>query len=66
MTTFLWHDYETFGLSPSQDRPAQFAAIRTDDNLNIVENRFACIANRRWIPCPASEYQHNQVFASVL
>lgn len=33
-TTFLWHDYETFGLSPSKDRPAQFAAIRTDDNLN--------------------------------
>ena len=52
MTTFLWHDYETFGLNPSQDRPAQFAAIRTDDNLNIVENRFACIASRQWIPCP--------------
>ena len=37
MTTFLWHDYETFGLSPSLDRPAQFAAIRTDDNLNRIE-----------------------------
>lgn len=38
MTTFLWHDYETFGLSPSKDRPAQFAAIRTDENLNPIEN----------------------------
>ena len=27
---FLFHDYETFGTSPSLDRPAQFAAIRTD------------------------------------
>ena len=37
MSTFLWHDYETFGLSPSMDRPAQFAAIRTDERLNICE-----------------------------
>ena len=32
--TFLWHDYETFGAVPRRDRPAQFAAIRTDANLN--------------------------------
>lgn len=36
MTTFLWHDYETFGLSPSMDRPAQFAAIRTDERLEKI------------------------------
>ena len=30
MTSFLWHDYETFGVNPRYDRPAQFAAIRTD------------------------------------
>jgi len=34
--TFLWHDYETFGVSPRRDRPAQFAAIRTDAELNPV------------------------------
>jgi exodeoxyribonuclease-1 len=34
--TFLWHDYETFGAQPRRDRPAQFAAIRTDANLNEV------------------------------
>ncbi len=28
--TFLWHDYETFGAYPQLDRPAQFAAIRTN------------------------------------
>ncbi|WP_413861494.1 exonuclease domain-containing protein [Candidatus Aalborgicola defluviihabitans] len=30
----LWHDYETFGATPRRDRPAQFAAIRTDAELN--------------------------------
>ena len=34
--TFLWHDYETFGVLPRRDRPAQFAAIRTDEELNQV------------------------------
>lgn len=34
--TFLWHDYETFGPNPRRDRPAQFAAIRTDAALNII------------------------------
>ena len=32
--TFLWHDYETFGANTRRDRPAQFAAIRTDAALN--------------------------------
>ncbi len=34
--TFLWHDYETFGLQVRRDRPAQFAAIRTDAELNEI------------------------------
>ncbi|MBS7349375.1 MAG: exodeoxyribonuclease I [Comamonas sp.] len=34
--TFLWHDYETFGANPRQDRPAQFAAIRTDMQLRQI------------------------------
>jgi len=32
--TFLWHDYETFGANTRSTRPAQFAAIRTDADLN--------------------------------
>jgi len=31
--SFLWHDYETFGADPRRDRPAQFAALRTDADL---------------------------------
>lgn len=34
--TFLWHDYETFGAQPMFDRPAQFAALRTDGDFNPV------------------------------
>jgi exodeoxyribonuclease-1 len=34
--TFLWHDYETFGANTRRDRPAQFAAIRTDAELSQI------------------------------
>lgn len=34
--TLYWHDYETWGEVPAQDRPSQFAGVRTDENLNIV------------------------------
>ncbi|MGD8346058.1 MAG: exodeoxyribonuclease I [Lysobacterales bacterium] len=40
--TFLWHDYETFGADPMIDRPAQFAALRTDANLEPVEEPVVC------------------------
>lgn len=35
--SFLFYDYETFGKSPVIDRPAQFAAIRTDEDFNILD-----------------------------
>jgi exodeoxyribonuclease I len=34
--TFFWHDYETFGALPRRDRPAQFAGMRTDADLNPI------------------------------
>lgn len=36
MSTFYWHDYETFGADPSWDRPVQFAGLRTDAELNVI------------------------------
>ena len=36
-TSFFWHDYETFGRVPRRDRPAQFAGIRTDAELNEID-----------------------------
>jgi exodeoxyribonuclease-1 len=35
-TSFFWHDYETWGTDPRRDRPAQFAGLRTDEELNPV------------------------------
>ncbi|HEX5354496.1 MAG TPA: exodeoxyribonuclease I [Rhodanobacteraceae bacterium] len=34
--TLLWYDYETTGTDPARDRPAQFAAIRTDLELRTA------------------------------
>jgi len=34
--TLYWHDYETFGIDPRRDRPAQFAGLRTDTDFNII------------------------------
>jgi exodeoxyribonuclease-1 len=36
--SLYWHDYETFGTDPGRDRPAQFAGIRTDEELNIISD----------------------------
>ncbi len=35
--SLYWHDYETFGINPKTDRIAQFAGVRTDLNLNIID-----------------------------
>jgi exodeoxyribonuclease-1 len=34
--TLYWHDYESWGADPRRDRPAQFAGLRTDADLNPV------------------------------
>ena len=39
--SFLFHDYESFGANPRFDRPAQFAAIRTDADLNEIDEPIA-------------------------
>lgn len=54
--TFLWHDYETFGANPRYDRPAQFAAIRTDMDLNEVGESIMryCQPAPDYLPSPES------------
>lgn len=34
--TFYWYDLETFGKDPKTSRIAQFAGLRTDENLNPI------------------------------
>lgn len=36
--SIYWHDYETFGSDPRQDRACQFAGVRTDEDLNIIDD----------------------------
>ncbi len=50
MHTFLWHDYETFGKNTRSARPAQFAAIRTDENLNEISEPM------EWFCQPAPDF----------
>ncbi|MBV8467606.1 MAG: exodeoxyribonuclease I [Burkholderiales bacterium] len=54
--TFLWHDYETFGANPRRDRPAQFAGVRTDLDLNIVGEPVSlyCKPTDDFLPDPES------------
>ncbi|MEH3086442.1 MAG: exodeoxyribonuclease I [Xylophilus ampelinus] len=56
MHTFLWHDYETFGTDPRRDRPAQFAAIRTDAELNEIGEPLMlyCRPANDYLPDPRS------------
>ena len=35
--SILWYDYETFGIDPAWHRPAQVGMIRTDLNLQIID-----------------------------
>jgi len=52
--TFYWHDYETFGVDPRADRPAQFAGLRTDTELVPVEEPLEvwCRLSPDYLPHP--------------
>ena len=52
--TILWHDYETWGADTRRDRPAQFAAIRTDLDLNIIGEpiELYCELANDYLPAP--------------
>ncbi|MDN3921820.1 exodeoxyribonuclease I [Roseateles violae] len=54
--SFFWHDYETFGRVPRRDRPAQFAGIRTDAELNEIDEPLMlyCRPSPDFLPDPES------------
>lgn len=53
MQTIFWHDYETFGADPRRDRPSQFAGVRTDLDLNLIESPITLYAK------PSEDYLPN-------
>jgi len=52
--SIFWYDFETFGANPVWDRPSQFAGIRTDLDLNIIEEpeNFYCRQADDYLPHP--------------
>jgi exodeoxyribonuclease I len=54
MESLFWHDYETFGSDARCDRPCQFAGIRTDLELNIIDEpiEFFCQPAPDFLPDP--------------
>lgn len=54
MNSIYWYDYETFGTDPRRDRIAQFAGIRTDEELNIIDEPLTiyCKQSADFLPDP--------------
>lgn len=52
--TFFIYDYESFGIDPASDRPAQFAGIRTNSDFNIIGEpvMFYCKQTHDYLPSP--------------
>ena len=52
--SFFMYDYESFGISPANDRPAQFAGIRTDADFNIIGEpvMLYCKQTNDYLPTP--------------
>lgn len=53
--TLFWHDYETFGIDPQLSNVAQFAGIRTDLDLNILEEKIDIICRPTLDRLPSPE-----------
>jgi exodeoxyribonuclease-1 len=54
--SIYWYDLETFGIDPKYFRIAQFAGIRTDLNLNVVDDPLVmyCQPSDDFLPDPTS------------
>ncbi|OZN48690.1 exodeoxyribonuclease I [Gallibacterium anatis] len=54
--SFFIYDYESFGVDPARDRPAQFAGIRTDKDFNIIGEPLVlyCKQTNDYLPHPAA------------
>lgn len=52
--TFFIYDYESFGINPATDRPAQFAGIRTDADFNVIGEpvMLYCKQTNDYLPSP--------------
>ena len=56
MTSIFWYDYETTGINPRCDRPLQMAGLRTDFDLNEIDEpvNLYCQPSVDILPHPAA------------
>ncbi len=56
MTSIFWYDYETTGINPRCDRPLQVAGLRTDFDLNVIDEpvNLYCQPSDDILPHPAA------------
>ncbi|NWB94758.1 exodeoxyribonuclease I [Pseudomonas gingeri] len=56
MTSIFWYDYETTGINPRNDRALQVAGIRTDAELNEIDEpvNLYCRPSEDILPHPAA------------
>ncbi|AWY40941.1 exodeoxyribonuclease I [Pseudomonas putida] len=56
MTSIFWYDYETTGINPRCDRPLQMAGLRTDFDLNEIDEpvNLYCQPSEDILPHPAA------------
>ena len=54
--TLFWYDLETFGTDSKRDRISQFAGVRTDEDLNIIDDPVTiyCRLSEEILPEPIS------------
>lgn len=55
-SSLYWYDLETFGLDPKSDRISQFAGVRTDLDLNVIDKPLVayCKPANDMLPSPES------------
>jgi exodeoxyribonuclease-1 len=55
-SSLFWYDYETTGIDPRRDRPLQVAGIRTDEDLNEIDEplNIYCQPSDDILPHPAA------------
>ncbi|HEN8800869.1 exodeoxyribonuclease I [Pseudomonas sp. CM25] len=55
-SSIFWHDYETTGINPRCDRPLQVAGVRTDFDLNEIDDPISlyCRPSDDILPHPAA------------
>lgn len=59
-SSILWYDLETFGINPSYDRITQFACIRTNEELEEIEDpiKLYCKPSLDYLPSPQACLVH--------